>query len=59
MRPSGEGDLAAIEAGFSPDVMICDMNMPGLGGSGTLLGLRALLPGALSFFPLEGRFESL
>ena len=44
MRPSGEEALAAIEAGFSPDVVILDMNMPGLGGSGTLPRLRALLP---------------
>ncbi len=42
--PSGEGALEAIEAGFEPDVVILDMNMPGLGGSGTLPRLRALLP---------------
>jgi CheY-like chemotaxis protein/anti-sigma regulatory factor (Ser/Thr protein kinase) len=44
MTPSGEAALAAIEAGFSPEVVILDMNMPGLGGSGTLPRLRALLP---------------
>ncbi|WP_306591339.1 PAS domain-containing sensor histidine kinase [Geothrix sp. 21YS21S-4] len=41
---SGEGGLARIEAGFRPDVVILDMNMPGLGGAGTLPRLRALLP---------------
>ena len=42
--PSGEAALEAIEAGFEPDVVILDMNMPGLGGAGTLPRLRALLP---------------
>ena len=42
--PSGETALATIEAGFRPDVVILDMNMPGLGGVGTLPGLRGLLP---------------
>jgi signal transduction histidine kinase/CheY-like chemotaxis protein len=42
--PDGESALAAIEAGFEPDVVILDMNMPGLGGVGTLPGLRSLLP---------------
>ena len=41
---SGEEALARIEAGFRPDVVILDMNMPGLGGIGTLPRLRALLP---------------
>jgi len=41
---SGEEALLTIEAGFEPDVVILDMNMPGLGGSGTLPRLRALLP---------------
>jgi len=41
---SGEAALATLEAGFRPDVVILDMNMPGLGGSGTLPRLRALLP---------------
>ncbi len=41
---SGEAALASIEAGFEPDVVILDMNMPGLGGSGTLPRLRALRP---------------
>ena len=41
---SGEAALATLEAGFTPEVVILDMNMPGLGGSGTLPQLRALLP---------------
>jgi PAS domain S-box-containing protein len=42
--PSGEAALAAIDGGLAPDVVILDMNMPGLGGSGTLPRLRATLP---------------
>jgi CheY-like chemotaxis protein len=41
---NGEEALAKLEAGFKPDAVILDMNMPGLGGSGTLPRLRALLP---------------
>jgi PAS domain S-box-containing protein len=41
---SGEEALAKLEAGFQPDVVVLDMNMPGLGGSGTLPLLRALRP---------------
>ena len=36
--------MATIEAGFEPDVVILDINMPGLGGSGTLPRLRTMLP---------------
>jgi len=42
--PSGEAAIAAVEAGFRPDLVVLDMNMPGLGGHGTLPRLRALLP---------------
>jgi CheY-like chemotaxis protein len=42
--PSGEEALAMLETGFVPDVVILDMNMPGLGGAGTLPRLRSLLP---------------
>jgi PAS domain S-box-containing protein len=41
---SGEEALARLEAGFKPDVVILDINMPGLGGMGTLPRLRALCP---------------
>ena len=40
----GEEGLAQLEAGFEPDVVILDMNMPGLGGAGTLPRLHALHP---------------
>ena len=33
-----------LEAGLEPDLVILDLNMPGLGGSGTLPRLRALRP---------------
>jgi two-component system, cell cycle sensor histidine kinase and response regulator CckA len=42
--PSGEHALAAIQAGAEPHVVILDMNMPGLGGAGTLPRLRDLRP---------------
>lgn len=41
---SGEEALAKLEAGLDPDVVILDMNMPGLGGAGTLPRLRILRP---------------
>lgn len=41
---NGEEALAKLEAGFQPDLVILDMNMPGLGGSGTLPRLRLLRP---------------
>ena len=41
---SGEEALARLEAGYEPDLVILDMNMPGLGGVGTLPKLRALRP---------------
>ncbi len=42
---TGEEGLAILEAGFEPEVVILDLNMPGLGGTGTLPRLRKLLPG--------------
>jgi len=41
---SGENALAKLQEGFDPDFVIMDMNMPGLGGIGTLPRLRALRP---------------
>ena len=41
---SGEEALALVAGGFNPDLVILDMNMPGLGGAGTLPRLRALCP---------------
>jgi PAS domain S-box-containing protein len=42
--PSGEEALASLATGFEPDLVILDMNMPGLGGAGTLPRLRRLRP---------------
>jgi CheY-like chemotaxis protein len=41
---SGEEALAIVEEGFEPDLVILDMNMPGLGGAGTLPLMRGLRP---------------
>jgi CheY-like chemotaxis protein len=41
---SGEEALAMLEEGLEPDLVILDMNMPGLGGMGTLPRLRVLRP---------------
>ena len=41
---SGEEAVALVAGGFRPDIMMLDMNMPGLGGAGALLQLRSLLP---------------
>ena len=41
---SGEEALALLEGGARPGVVILDMNMPGLGGQGTLPRLRELCP---------------
>ena len=40
----GEEALVLLQEGFRPDAVILDMNMPGLGGSGTLPRLRVLHP---------------
>ena len=53
---SGEEALALLEAGLEPDVVILDMNMPGLGGMGTLPRLRALRP-ALPVLLATGRVD--
>jgi len=41
---SGEAALERLEAGLEPGLVILDLNMPGLGGGGTLPRLRALRP---------------
>jgi PAS domain S-box-containing protein len=41
---SGEEALALLASGFRPEVVILDLNMPGLGGAGTLPALRDLCP---------------
>jgi CheY-like chemotaxis protein/anti-sigma regulatory factor (Ser/Thr protein kinase) len=41
---SGEEALLHLQGGGQPEVVILDMNMPGLGGAGTLPLLRALRP---------------
>ena len=41
---TGEAALVLLEQGLQPDVVILDMNMPGLGGKGTIPGLRRLCP---------------
>ena len=41
---NGEGAMDLIENGLQPDLVILDMNMPGMGGGETLSRLRALRP---------------
>jgi CheY-like chemotaxis protein len=41
---SGREALAKLEAGLRPDLIILDMNMPGMGGAETLPRIRVLLP---------------
>jgi CheY-like chemotaxis protein len=42
--PSGEEALMLLDAGVRPDVVVLDLNMPGLGGAGTLPRLRERCP---------------
>ena len=53
---SGEEALGMLEAGLEPDLVILDMNMPGLGGAGTLPQLRCLHP-TMPVFLSTGRAD--
>ncbi|WP_243303573.1 PAS domain S-box protein [Geothrix oryzisoli] len=53
---SGEEALEKLAAGLEPEAVILDMNMPGLGGAGTLPGLRALRP-TLPVLVVTGRAD--
>jgi len=44
LAATGEDALAALGDGLRPAMTILDMDMPGLGGAGTLPRLRALCP---------------
>jgi len=54
----GEEALAMLEAGLHPDVVILDMNMPGLAGVGTLPRIRALRP-VLPILLATGRVDQV
>ena len=41
---TGEAAVEAVLGGLQPDLVILDLHMPGLGGTGTLHRLRALCP---------------
>ena len=41
---SGEEALERLAAGLRPDVVVLDLNMPGLSGAGTLPLIRDILP---------------
>jgi len=53
---SGEEALATLEAGYRPDLVILDINMPGLGGAKTLARLRDL-QGSLPVLLATGRVD--
>jgi len=54
---TGEEALAKLEAGLLPSLVILDMNMPGLGGAGTLPLLRTRCP-KLPVLLATGRADS-
>jgi PAS domain S-box-containing protein len=53
---SGEQALAVLEVGLMPNLVILDVNMPGLGGARTLARLHVLRPG-LRVLLITGRPE--
>ena len=42
--PGGLEAVAVLQAGLAPDLVILDMNMPGLNGAETLARIKALRP---------------
>lgn len=54
----GEEALAMLEEGLHPDVVLLDMNMPGLGGVGTLPRIRTLRP-VLPILLATGRVDQV
>jgi len=54
----GEAALKCLEDGLQPDVVILDVNMPGLGGAGTLPLIRASHP-ALPILVTTGRVDQV
>jgi CheY-like chemotaxis protein len=53
---SGEEALALLDQGLRPDAVILDMNMPGMGGKGTLPRLRDMCP-TVPVFLATGRAD--
>jgi PAS domain S-box-containing protein len=55
---SGEEALVKLRDGLSPDLVILDMNMPGMGGARTLPLIRFLLP-TVPVFLSTGRIDQM
>ena len=53
---SGEEALQELERGYLPEAVVLDINMPGLGGAGTLPRLRELAP-AVPVLVASGRVD--
>lgn len=58
LASSGEAALDALASGLGVDVVILDLNMPGMGGADTLPRIRALYP-ALPIVLATGRVEQV
>jgi CheY-like chemotaxis protein len=50
---SGAEGVALVEAGSTPDALVCDLSMPGMNGIDTINRVREMLPG-LPCFLLTG-----